>query len=411
MTKKYLYFQPQYVSKFKCDGSKCDAHCCKGWNIFIDKDTFAQYSQLPQEITAHMKFHSEKGEYLVTLNKKRFCPFLNENNLCSIQLKYGEKFLSQTCATYPRVTSDFGYFFERSLALSCPVAAEMILFEREPMKFEFAEVPEKIHLISGKLFAQSIQTTEEFKKHIIEIQVAMISILQERTLTINQRLIMLEFFVDRLGEIFSSEVFDEDALTKLIAAYESKKFLAEQVPLMIRSVSFDAVKFLRLIIALLNAVYAGENAFESVQDKKFMGAFVDVFKLNPNENNFVSVSKVVGNYERFGKIRKNFLANYSTFLENYLVNEFFLSIYPWRFEGSLAQNIAAFITEYKLFELMTFAASIKGMDSKETLLEMVSWFITRFDHANEYKRRIFSFVADVNEQLSLMESLLEGNDD
>ena len=401
MEKKYFYFQPQYVSKFKCDGAKCDAHCCRDWNIFIDAKTYEEYSKLnsAQEIISRIKFNADKGEHVFVLNEKRRCPFLNENKLCRLQLKYGEKFLSQTCATYPRITNNVGYFFERSLILSCPVAAEIILFEREPLKFEFVQVPEKIHSLDGKLFFQQIQTTEELRTHLIEIQIAMISILQERTLTLDQRLIVLGFFVDRLEEIFLD--FDEDALTKLIAAYESKKFLAGKVPLMIQSVAFDAEKFADVIQKLFNRLYDAEDYFDSARDKKYFGAFVDLFKINFD---------FAANYKKLADVRKNFWENYSTFLENYLVNEIFLSIYPWRFEGSFIQNFIAFAAEYKFFELIIFAATIKGLNDKENLLEATSWFVTRFDHVNEYKQRIFDYFKDKDEPFSLMESLLEGSD-
>ncbi|MBQ4404954.1 MAG: flagellin lysine-N-methylase [Selenomonadaceae bacterium] len=403
MEKKYFYFQPQYVDKFKCDGSKCDAHCCQGWNIFIDAKTFEQYSQLDsREIVQHMEFYPDREEYLITLNDKRQCPFLNENKLCRLQLKFGEKFLSKTCATYPRVTNNFGYFFERSLILSCPVAAEMILFEREPMKFEFVHVPEKIHSLSGKIAMQAIQATDELKEHVIEIQVAMISILQERTLTLDGRLIVLGFFLDKLEEIFSD--FDADSLTKLIAAYESKTFLAEQVPLMIQSLNFDAEKFIRLILAVLDKVYDGENRFETARDKKFMGAVVDVFKFNSDEKN------IVANFKALAEARKNFLTTCAAFLENFLVNGLFINILPWKFEGSLAQNFATFVTGYKIFELATFSVWFKGMDSKENLIELAGWFVTRFDHTSEYKQRIFEYFTDKDEPFALMESLLEGRD-
>lgn len=156
MDKKYLYFQPEYVGKFKCDGSKCDARCCKNWSIFIDKKTYEKY---PQEIAEHLKLNPECKQYLMKLDERNFCPMLTESNLCSLQLKYGEDFLSTTCATYPRYTRDFGKFFERSLTLTCPVAAELILFQEEPMSFELVEVSKKIHSNGGKNweFAYSIR--------------------------------------------------------------------------------------------------------------------------------------------------------------------------------------------------------------------------------------------------------------
>ncbi|MBR7025124.1 MAG: flagellin lysine-N-methylase [Selenomonadaceae bacterium] len=382
MEKKYFYFQPQYVNKFKCDGSKCNAHCCRtGWNIFVDKETYKLYSQ---DITSHMKFDSEREEYLILFGGKNFCPFLTENKLCRLQMEHGEKFLSLTCATYPRITSNFGYFFERSLILSCPLAAEMILFEREPMKFEFVEVSEKIHSHGGKILVQQIESTEELRAHMIEIQVAMISILQERTLTLDQRLIVLGFFVDRLEEIFSD--FDEDALIKLIAAYESKKFLAEQMPLMLQSISFDVEKLIRLIHEL----------FEKTFDEK----------VSPQEKKILDT--IAANYRLLTTDKKKFFEKYSPLLENYLVNKWFQNIYPWRFEGSLAQNFAEFVAEYKLFESIIFFATLKFSSDKKFLLELIGLFVTRFEHAKEYRQRIFDYFKDADEPFTIMESLLEG---
>ena len=386
MEKKYFYFQPQYVSNFKCDGSKCDAHCCKEeWNIFIDEDTRKQYEQLGAAVTSHLEFHSDKGEYFIDFGGEKYCPFLNEKKLCRLQLKHGESFLSRTCATYPRITNLFGYFLERSLMLSCPLVAEMILFEDEPMKFEFVEVPEAIHSHGGKIFLQRTESSEELRAHIIEIQVAMISILQERTLTLDQRLIVLSFFHDRLGEIFSD--FDADALTKLIAAYESKKFLAEQVPRMLRAVTFDAEKFVGLMRKLMNEVF-GEATM--LKNRKFLDTVVDAAPLIAE--------------------KKFFVAEHASFFENYLVNELFLNIYPWKFEdGSIAQNFSAFVTEYKFFELITFSVARKGFAGRKDLIEVTNWFTTRFDHTKEYKRKIFTLVKDA-EPFELMNILLEGSD-
>ena len=387
MEKKYFYFQPQYVSKFKCDGSKCDAHCCnEQWNILIDEETFKQYEQLHSpEIISQIKFHSDKGGHFIEFGERKYCPFLNEKKLCSLQLKYGENFLSKTCATYPRITNGFGYFFERSLILSCPVAAEMILFSQEPMTFEFVEVPEKIHSLGGKIFLQKMRATDELTEHFIEIQVAMISILQERTLSIDQRLIMLGFFVDRLAEIFSD--FDADALRKLIAAYESKKFLAEQVPLMLQSISFDAEKFIKLMRDIPEKIFGGATFFRNEQ-------FLETF------NDAVA---------RFSE-KKIFVAEHASFFENFLVNELFLSVFPWKFDGSIAQNFSAFVTEYKFFELIIFSVSLKGFSGKKDFIETAGWFTTRFDHTKEFKNRIFSFVEEMDEPFAAMESLLEGSD-
>ena len=386
MEKKYFYFQPQYVSKFKCDGSKCDAHCCQeSWKIFIDAETFEQYEKLRSpKILAGLKFYPDEDKYFIDFGEKKYCPFLNEKKLCRLQLEHGENFLSKTCATYPRITNYFGYFFERSMILSCPVAAEMILFEQKPTAFEFVEVSEKIHSLGGKIFFQKIESSEEIRAHLIEIQVAIISILQERALSIDQRLIVLGFFVDRLAEIFSD--FDAAALKKLIALYESKKFLAEKIPLMLRSFSFDAEKFFKLMSDLPEKIF---DAQYLVKHKKFLDIADAVVRLSE---------------------KKIFVAEHANFFENFLVNELFLSAFPWKFDGSLPQNFAAFALEYKFFELMIFSASLKNFCDKKIFVETAGWFTTRFDHTKEFKDKIFSFVEKFDEPFALMSTLLEGSD-
>ena len=352
MEQKYIYFQPQYVSEFICDSSKCNNNCCeRPWNIDIDASTYKKYSQVAPAIAQQFEFDKRKGKYLLT---KHPCPFLTEKKLCRLQLEYGEEFLSLTCRTYPRVTAYFGKFFERSLTLSCPVAAEKILFQDEPMKFELVEVPEKVHG-GDRILINSVNLDEKILWYVIEIQAAMISILQERTLTLDQRLIMLGFFLDRLDEIFSAEVFDDAALTKLISAYESKKFLAEQVPRMIQSISFDVKKFSAMMFELSNKFY-GEGKFTE------------------------AVSKIAANYGELSHFRKNFIDKHATFLENFLVNELFLNCYPWRFEGHIVKNFGVFVIKYKIFELTLLLAALKNPIGKDDLISLADWFTTQFNH-------------------------------
>ena len=406
MEQKYLYFQPRYVKKFVCDSSKCTNNCCeKGWNIDVDEVTYKKYLQIKpeskaREITASFRYNKGKEKYFLT---QRPCPFLTEKKLCRLQLEYGEDFLSLTCRTYPRVTTDFGQFFERSLTLTCPVAAEMILFQEKPMEFELVEVG--IHG-NKRILVNPVHLDEKILAHVPEIQAAMISILQERTLTIDQRLIVLGFFLDRLEEISLAEVFDDAALINLIAAYESKKFLAEQVPLMLRSINFDAKKFIGIMIEFLNNFYGGRKLGA---DKKFMDAVLDAFGIVTDENNHAHISKIAANYERLGDFRKSFLEKHSTFLENYLINELFMNCYPWRFEGQIIKNYALFIIKYKLFELILIATAWENPVGKQELIAFTDWFCSQFDHIEAYQRQIFNYLKGKDDILNLMDSLLEGD--
>ena len=393
---KNFCFQPQYLNEFLCDASRCNDNCCaRPWNIIIDKDTCEKYSRLnAREILQHIQFNKNRGEYLIV---GRPCPFLTEKNLCRLQLEHGEDFLSLTCRTYPRQNYHFGKFVERSLTLTCPVAAELILFRREPLQFEL------IPLSQENIAVNKLRVPEKFLERMIDIQIAMISILQERTLSIGQRLIVLGFFLDKLEEI-SAGAIDDDALTKLIAAYESKSFLSEQVPLMLASVRFDVKNFVKLTIEFAEIIYGVSNCGDEL---KFIGRLVDAFNIKPDENHMVSNATVEATYERLADVRKNFLAQHSTLLENYLVNEIFLNVYPWRFADSITNNFIVLLTTYKIFELLLFAAVQSDFDAKDDLLALISWFTTQTDHHGELQRRIFNHCQNRGDTFELMESLIE----
>lgn len=390
----HLFFQPEYVSKFKCDASKCNAgRCCKGWDIFIDADTYEKYSRLAPHIAEHIHYNEGKNQYTIDRNERGVCPFLTEKNLCDIQLKYGENFLSLVCMSYPRHTYNFGKFLERSMTLTCPVAAEMILFGSEPLKFELVQ-------ISGeKIPCAKLEVPEKFLPHIADIQIAEISILQERTLTIDQRLIVLGFFLDKLEEI-SADAIDENALRKLIAAYESKKFLAEQVPNMVACVKFDAKNFVGLTLNIFEMIYGNMSSHDG---RKFFDAVAETLEIKPDENNFVSATAVATRYENLAAERKNFSARYSTFLENYLVNELFMNCYPWQFPEGIMKNYVMFVATYKIFELLTFAATGNGLGGKDDLLKLVDRFTTQTNHNGKIYQQIFEHVKKIDDPFALLE--------
>ena len=412
-----MYFQPEYVSQFKCDGSKCNARCCKGWSIDIDEKSYEQYSHIEppetaKEITSCIEFDSERKTHTMTLKPNCFCPMLTEKNLCRLQADYGEEFLSQTCTTYPRRTYAVGDFFERALLLSCPVAAEMILFVQEPLRFHFVEVSEKVHDNGGKMIINSACTNKFSADEVFEIQGAMLAILQERRLSINQRLIVLGFFCDKLEELLGIEASSKEelfrlinALKRTIASYNPNVFLRNGVPPVIQSIRFNPKKFVALMMTIFESIYV--NALQQGDvSGKYLTAVIAVLNIAPNNNHHASVEEVAANYTALSDARKKFEELYSTFLENYLANEFFLNLYPWKFDASITKNFIVFAATYKVFELIIFSATLKGFDNKEELLSMVDWFTRKINHSDALQKKILDILKDDDDFLDLMEMLL-----
>ena len=282
MTEKIFCLKPRCVDDFKCDGSKCDAQCCRNaWNIYVDAKTYEKYSALG--IAQHLRRSGEHWQ--IAPNAENCCPFLGADNLCRIQKAHSENYLSQVCASYPRIVTRFGNFLEVALSPTCPVAAEMFLLSDAPLKFTLVEADEKLLRLGVNNILQGISL--EFTPLIVEIQLAMISILQERRLSIDGRLIVLGFFLDRVEELLTSGKLDGAALRRLAAVYSSEKFLSNQIPLMLSAVRFDAS-------------------------------------------------------------RKTLPAEFATLAENFLVNEIILNAWPWRVDGGLVKNFGVFLTIYKI---------------------------------------------------------------
>ncbi|MEN4548053.1 flagellin lysine-N-methylase [Pantoea agglomerans] len=140
--KNITVVEPLFVSAFKCIGSECRDHCCKGWDIHLDKPTVNRYLKSSlieiktlavENITTTRKSFASWGT--MKLNASGNCAFMDENRLCKVHSRLGAAALSNTCATYPRAANTFKYEQQKTLALSCPEATRQLLASPDAMLF------------------------------------------------------------------------------------------------------------------------------------------------------------------------------------------------------------------------------------------------------------------------------------
>lgn len=412
-TKKYVYIQPEYVKKFQCNGQACGAKCCRHWNIAIDSATYQKYSRLKpkskaRQLTDNIKFSKEHGTYLIRHDAEDKCPMLTPDYWCSVQRRYGESFLSNTCRAYPRVAYFMLDYYERSLSLTCPLAAELILSSTEPMSFEQIELDEHQHAANG------LTNTPNLPRELIErfftVQYAAISILQSRNLSLDGRLIVLGFYLDRLEELIKNSRLDE--IEKLSAVYSSEEFLNGEAQRLIDSIEFNAENYIRTMFKILDSLYGAEAMFKNL-NSRYIDAVSDALDIAVDKNKDASLSELVKNYRRLDDARKDFLDRNSIKLEHYLVNEFFLGLYPWKINPSISQNYGAFVATYKIIELIALSLEVQwrkwhGNDSEPPteyqLPATLSGLAINVDHNKNYlKCLIAHFDKDI---LSIMKSLL-----
>ncbi|MDE6133189.1 MAG: flagellin lysine-N-methylase [Oscillospiraceae bacterium] len=101
-----FYRQPRYYNSFSCIGGSCPMSCCLIWRVDWTRDEVEKLKNtecsehLRELINSSFKENGEK--YMIQMDEKRRCPFLTEDNFCSIQRELGAEYLSHVCTVYPR---------------------------------------------------------------------------------------------------------------------------------------------------------------------------------------------------------------------------------------------------------------------------------------------------------------------
>ena len=101
---KKIYYEPEYVSKFICDGPSCNAVCCKNWQIEIDAKAANRYRKFNSNIADF-----KNGHYYINFNEQNACPFLNEGYTEYLTQKYFTKKMKYT------ESEDFSVFFAKGI--------------------------------------------------------------------------------------------------------------------------------------------------------------------------------------------------------------------------------------------------------------------------------------------------------
>ena len=327
-------YRPICAAEFQCNGASCGSRCCRDWHVVVDDRTREKFSALPEDDREDFFRHVTElnGAHVLRPEKSGACPFLDENFLCRLQLKHGEEFLPEICQSFPRVTYKLDdEIFLQTLTLTCPVAAKKILLRKEPITFEVVD----------KIGARMVfDYTTKFLKPVEEFlrgQHAAIKILQRRELSINERLKELcEFFGEKIS-----------------------------VP-----VEFDAASNAAALVEIFGEMY---SANLSVGKKNRL---VEIYLTSRAEI-------LSGVYRAFGHVA-----------ENYLVNEFFMRLYPCAFVGDEKFNVRVFVTAWRMVEFATVLRALSQSQlSTEDFLELLCVLSDKLDHSRGGMEAIKKFAA------------------
>jgi lysine-N-methylase len=276
-------YQPTHFDSFRCIGSACEDACCAGWVIPVDKATYSKYqacsdSQFGSSLQTLVQINQRSAsddDYAHIALIGATCPFLSEG-LCSIQRRLGEEYLCNMCATYPRVMNRVDDVLHRSLDLSCPEAARLTLLNPEPISFEDEAYREESIRpgIVPSLDISGLKTSSGPYGFFRDIQRLVISLLQDRSYPLWQRLFRVGLFCEKLDEAGRAR-WDGDSMDVLQQAADPAAQLETVLELIVARIASDANprRFLECYKEFMDGIQWTSKSTMSEMGKRYTEAF------------------------------------------------------------------------------------------------------------------------------------------
>ncbi len=250
---------PDYYYNFKCSGSDCTETCCQKWEIDVDEKTQRYYNSVPGQLGEYIRAnltHDEDGTCYIKMNQQGYCPFLDENHLCSLYIKLGQEHLSDICNEHPRYYTWYTQGTEAGVGLCCEEVAKMVLADAT-MELLEEETDEETQpaTLKDMLDEQFLMTQRQVIQAKLQQQAAEFNIDEFANWLFGFAMeIQDKFDPDSTPNVpftsYTSHLLDKDTVLQLIDLYLS---------LEINSDSW--IKALRRLQANIDTVLANRNKF------------------------------------------------------------------------------------------------------------------------------------------------------
>lgn len=251
---------PNFYQNFHCLAEDCKDSCCVNWSITFDKKDYLRLRRLdaPEELKQRLEQGVRRqrkgkhdgvlyGHFDLNANNGR-CPFLDPDGLCSIQRACGHEALPRVCTTYPRKIFYTAAAKEYTLSPSCEGVLQQLWDLPEGIEFVEDPLPKVEHRI------YNIHKEESLVHCFVPLRAMCIDILQNRDLSLTQRMLYLGVVLQRLqGEDWTD--FDPDPWSQQsLASADSIMTAAEKI-------TGNRDMYLLQNLNVLDAVYHAERGW------------------------------------------------------------------------------------------------------------------------------------------------------
>lgn len=325
-----------YYDEFRCIGPECPYTCCKQWDIYFRKREYLDYkkvhcsSKLKEVISksfVRVKDGNETRYAKIKFDENGYCPFLGSDRLCMVQKELGEGYLCSVCATFPRLHSHIGSeAFLFSCNVTCPYVVEILINHPEGLKITETEYDGKNKFINKGLYSNApLKMNSRFYPYFWTLLNTQIDILQNRSFTISERLLILGFYSKKADDYINNAQADKlQALSTMLLDNSMCKKITDSLKAP-QSEEAAAAKSIDVFLKMLKIAQNPKNS-ESLRKMFFDVADSIDFSSKQTEGNKVEVNynaeKYLANVNLYRKIE----AERPYIIENLFVNLLFEEI-------------------------------------------------------------------------------------
>jgi lysine-N-methylase len=330
------WLQPRAFHGFRCIGADCEDTCCSGWLVNIDKGTYDTYQ------TCQDPEMGPRLRELVTLNPASTgsnsyariglagasCPFLDER-LCGIQKSLGESYLSIVCSRFPRVLNVVDDTLQRSLDLSCPEAARLMLLDPAAMQFDEMEgSPQDSRWGELSVLTTADESSRKPYPYFRAIRAFLIELLQYRAYPLWKRIVILGSFCDQIEQLSAA---GQNAQVPAAIQWFREAIRSNSLDQAIHQHSLTPVLQLGILLELIVARITGEFV-----SPRFFACYQE-FKDGIEWGAESSMEEIGNRYAAAyaGHLRP-FLDRHGHILEHYLVSYVHRTLFPLGAQKSTA---------------------------------------------------------------------------
>jgi lysine-N-methylase len=374
--------------------------------VLVDKTTYEKYQKFPEgDLRSLVQLHlslntvgaSDTLYAKIEPSPSNQCPFLAADHLCGVQKEFGSEYLSATCSIYPRVLNWVNGELETSLYLSCPEAARLVLLHPESTQAEGNVASSHFRTDQFSRLASDNGAIHKPFSYFDQVQALVVTVIQDRTRPMWQRLFLLGTLCCALDEIKSAE--QDPRVPELIRDYleiiatGALRVELERIP-ETHATQFDIV--LRLTDQRIRAGGCNNRFLECWE------AFLQGIDYSTDSTPTSCAQRYEQAEEEFFR---PFFAQHQFILENYLLNYVFRTLFPFGREASAHHTPQGILGEYML--MITQYTLIKGLligmaghyreaFSTEHVVKLIQSFSKSVEHSPTFLKGINEFIKSRN---------------